>query len=69
MGESLKRPPRGYDKDHVHVEDLKRKDVAVHRSLTEEQVCAPDFAEQLAVQYREGAGLVRFLCEAVELPF
>ena len=25
MGESLKRPPQGYDPDHPHVEDLKRK--------------------------------------------
>ena len=45
-GESLKRPPRGFDANHPLIEDLKRKDFIGTGELDEEIVCGDDFLER-----------------------
>ena len=69
MGSSLSRPPRGYDKDHVHVEDLKRKSFAVHGKLTDAEVTGPGFLDRFDQACLGGVPVVRFVCEALSLPF
>ena len=69
MGESLKRPPKGYDKDHPLIEDLKRKDFAVHFKLSEAAVLAEDFLDQVVDGFGRSAPLVRYLCETQSLPY
>ncbi len=44
-GESLQRPPRGYDPNHLFIEDIKRKDFTVGRSLGDQEVLRADFLE------------------------
>lgn len=39
------------------------------RALSDAEVCAPGFAEELVGHYRAAAPLVRFVCEALDLPF
>ncbi len=68
-GESLKRAPRGFDSDHPLVEDLKRKDFIAVRKLTQKAVCADTFDSDLAALFRAGAPLMKFLCDAVDVPF
>ncbi len=68
-GESLRRVPRGVDESHPFVEDLKRKDFIAVAELTDAQVTAPRFERELATTFKAGAPLVKFLCEALELPF
>jgi uncharacterized protein (TIGR02453 family) len=68
-GESLKRPPRGYDPDHPQIEHLKRKDFVAFRSFSQKQACRADFIERVADSYRASSPFVRFLAEAVGLPF
>jgi len=68
-GESLKRPPRGYDKDHPLIEDLKRKDFIAFAKLSQEQVLAPDFMKLFANHCRAGAPFIRWLCGAVDVAF
>ncbi len=68
-GESLKRPPRGFDREHPHVVDLMRKDFIAVAPLTQAEICRPDFARAFVHRARTGVPLVRFLCEALELPF
>ncbi len=68
-GESLKRPPRGYDPEHPLIDDLKRKDFFGLARLTQKQVTSPGFVEHYAETCRAGAPLVRFLCKAVGVPF
>lgn len=68
-GERLKRPPRGYPKDHPLVEDLKRKDFIATCPLSEAEACAPDFLERFAGLCRAAAPLQRYLCEALGQPF
>lgn len=66
-GNSLKRPPKGYDKEHPLIEDLKRKDFVASTEFTLEQVCAPDFVDQYADVCKRGAPLMRFLTTAIGL--
>ena len=68
-GDSLKRPPRGYDTDHPLVEDLKRKDFVAVTSFPENQVVSDDFLESFAGVARVGAPFVEFLCGAVGVAF
>ncbi len=68
-GESLRRPPRGFDPAHPFVEDLMRKDIVTFATLNEKAACAPDFVGRFAELCRGSAPLVRFLCGALEVPF
>ncbi len=68
-GESLKKPPRGYDPEHPFVEDLKRKDFVVATNFTEQEACSADFLGRFTKTCRQAAGFNRFLTEAVGLPF
>jgi len=68
-GESLKRPPRGFDPEHPLVEDLKRKDFICHTELSEKDVYAAGFADEVAKAFRGCAPLVKFLSNAVGVSF
>lgn len=68
-GESLIRPPRGFDPDHPWIEDLKRKDFIASVALSEKEALAADFQEQVAGLCIAAAPLMRFLCKAVDVPF
>ncbi len=68
-GESLKRVPRGYPKDHPLAEDLKRKSHAVSYAFDEEQSVQADFMDRFAAACQRAAPFVSFVCEAVGVPF
>ena len=68
-GESLVRPPKGYDPDHPHIEDLKRKDFVTVVPYQEEDACAPGFIDRFAESCRAAAPLMEFLTRAVGLPW
>lgn len=68
-GESLVRPPRGFDPDHPLIEDLKRRDFVAGTALTEEQVCSPDFMDEYTELCYAVAPLVEYLTRAVGLNF
>ena len=68
-GESLVRPPRGFDPEHPLIEDLKRKDFIVDRKLTQKDVTSPGFEKTFLGLCADGASLMRFLCDALGLPF
>lgn len=67
--ETLKRAPAGYDADHPLIDDLKRKGFVAVVELDEATVTSPGFAEELADRFQTSAPLMRFLCDAVEVPF
>lgn len=68
-GEQLKRVPAGFDKDHPLADDLRRKDFIVVHRWTEADAVRPDFVDAYVAECRRAAGLQRFLCGAVGLPF
>jgi uncharacterized protein (TIGR02453 family) len=68
-GDTLKRPPKGYEPDHPLIEDLKRKDFIAHAAFTEEQVCAHDFIHAFSQTCQAFAPMTQFLTVALELPW
>jgi len=68
-GESLKRPPRGFDAQHVHIEDLKRKSFYVMTEAPPERALRPGFVDDVTEGFRRAAPLNRFITGALELPF
>ena len=67
-GESLKRPPAGYDPAHPFIEDIKRKDFAISTPLTDREVTGDDFLDLVLHRLRATAPFVQFLSNAVGLP-
>jgi uncharacterized protein (TIGR02453 family) len=68
-GDSLSRPPRGFDADHPVIGDLKRKDFIGVARLDQDFVTSPDLLGETATLCRACAPLNRFLCEALDLPY
>lgn len=68
-GDSMKRMPAGYDPGHQFARDLARKDFMCVTSFTENQVCAPDFLDQVTKASRAAAPLLEFLTRAIGLPW
>ena len=68
-GESLSRPPRGYEAEHPLIEDLKRKDFIASTRLTEDDITSDDFMEDFTANCRRAAPFMRFLCRAVGVEF
>jgi len=68
-GESLKRPPAGFNADHPLIDDIKRKDFIAITNLDEQVVTAPDFLQTFDALCRDGGPLMRFLCEAAGVAY
>jgi uncharacterized protein (TIGR02453 family) len=68
-GDSLKRPPRGFDAEHALIEDLKRKDFIALVELDDSDVLAGDFVDRFAAACELVSPLNRFLCRAVGVPY
>ena len=68
-GDRLKRPPKGFDPDHPLVEDLKRKDFIGVAKIPKKLITSPDLPEELAKVFGAATPLMKFLCEAVSVPF
>ncbi|WP_163931085.1 DUF2461 domain-containing protein [Paraferrimonas sp. SM1919] len=68
-GASLIRPPKGYDKDHPMIAELKRKDFIAIKSISKQQVCSQDFLEFCTEQYQHTRQFMAYLCFALQLDF
>lgn len=68
-GESLVRPPRGYDPAHELIDDLKRKDFVASASFSEELACSTELLPWTVTTFKRVAPLVDYLCAAQELEF
>lgn len=68
-GESLSRPPRGFDKAHPQIEDLKRKDFIAIRNMPLDDAVNPRFQQKVETAFKAAAPYMRFLCKAVNVPF
>jgi uncharacterized protein (TIGR02453 family) len=68
-GDRLKRPPKGFDADHPLIEDLKWKDYIAVADLSQSFVTNASVTKDLAKILKAGTAFMRFLCEALEVPF
>lgn len=68
-GDRLARPPKGFDRDHPLVEDLKWKDYIGVKPLDEASVTSDSLPGDLAKAFRAGSPFMGFLCDALGVPF
>ena len=68
-GDSLKTPPRGFPAEHPLIEDLKRTDFIGLEELTEQDVLKPKFIDAVAASFASSRPFMRFLCDALRVPF
>jgi uncharacterized protein (TIGR02453 family) len=68
-GESLSRPPRGYDKNHPLVEDLKRKDFIAIAAIDNKQVLDSSFKRLVVNRFKAADNYMNFLCNALNLQY
>jgi len=68
-GDSLKRPPKGFDADHPLIVDLKRKDFMGVAQFGETAALRDDFLPHLAQIWGGGDPLMHFLADALDVPF
>ena len=68
-GESLKRPPRGYDAEHPLIEDLKRKDFILVAKYSKKDLGGVDFLSRFAKDCRTASGFMKFLAEGAGVGF
>ncbi len=69
IGESLKRPPLGYDPDHPLIDELKRKSFVAVARFPDADVCQADFLDRFVGIARTGSAFMAFLACAVGVPF
>ena len=68
-GSSLKTAPRGFDKAHPLIDDLKRKDLIGIAHLPPALVEQDDFSHIVCDYFAVATPFMHFLCTALRLPF
>lgn len=68
-GDSLTRPPKGFDKDLPLIEEIKRKDFIGVANIDPQRLFEPDLCEHVAKLFGRAQPLQKFLCEALGLRF
>ena len=68
-GESLRNAPRGYDKTHPLLEDLKRKDFIAIAPLSDTNIRSRRFYATVVEHFTQAAPFMRYLCKALDLRY
>lgn len=68
-GESLKNAPRGYDKEHPLIADIKRKDFIAISYVDDNSVLSKNFMAQVIKRFAEAELYMKFLCQALLLRY
>lgn len=68
-GDSLIRPPKGYDADNPLIEDLKRKDHIGLCRLDHDDLFEPDLVKHTAQRFRAAKPYMAFLCDSLGVKF
>lgn len=68
-GDSLARPPRGFDPKHPFIDDLKMKSFISSVAFTDQQVCDAKFRREFAAACRSMSPLVEFTTKALGLKY
>src|SRR5436305_4909295 len=68
-GEGLTRPPRGFDADHPLIDDIKRKSFFAMQEAGPDLARSAKLVPEVGAAFAAAAPLMRFLCQAVGVPF
>jgi uncharacterized protein (TIGR02453 family) len=67
-GDGLKRPPKGSDKEHQHIEDLKRKSFLVIRHEKPEIMFESNFIDNVEDTFKAAKPLLSYISYALDIP-
>jgi len=68
-GDSLKRPPRGFDGEHPLIDELKRKDFIGIAPLAPELMLEADLPDLVGGYFEVAVPLMQQLCRAIGVPY
>ncbi len=68
-GDSLANPPRGFEKEHPLVEDLKRKDFTAMNALDDMDAISKNLLQDVAKKFRSASPFMSFLCGSLGIRF
>ena len=68
-GDGLTRPPRGFEADEKHIEDIKRKSFFAMAQGKPAQTKKAAFCDDVDAAMRDAKPLMKFLCDAAGAPF
>jgi uncharacterized protein (TIGR02453 family) len=68
-GDGLKRPPKGYDPEHQHIEDLKRKSFFIMRHEKPDIIYNKTFIDEVEKTFKAAKPLMQYICFAQNIPF
>lgn len=68
-GESLTRPPRGFDAQLPCIDDIKRKSFIAVKEMAPDDCLTPRFQQQVETAFKAATPYMQFLCKAVGVPF
>ena len=68
-GQSLTRPPRGFDKEHECIDDIKRKSFIAVKEMDVAACLNPRFQQKVETSFKAATPFMQFLCKAVGVPF
>ncbi len=68
-GDGLKTAPKGFPKDHKHIEDLRRKSFFLMREAKPALAKSAGFLDEVEETFKAGKPLMSFICHALEVPF
>ena len=68
-GDSLKRPPQGFDADHPLIEEIKRVSFFAMQKVAPEAIESKSFVHEVAKAFEAMSPFMEFLTDAEGLPF
>jgi uncharacterized protein (TIGR02453 family) len=68
-GDSLARPPRGFDPRHPFIDDLRHKDFVTSIAFTDKQICSDKFLREFAAACKKMSPIVQFTAAALGLKY
>lgn len=68
-GESLSRPPKGFDAEHPYIADIKRKSFFAMHQSSAKAAQSPTFLDEVETAFKAAKPLMKFVCDALDAPF
>jgi uncharacterized protein (TIGR02453 family) len=68
-GIGLTCPPRGFDEDMAFIEDIKRKSFFAMQSAKPKSIESPEFLKEVHEAMKTAKPLMKFVCDAIDVPF
>jgi uncharacterized protein (TIGR02453 family) len=68
-GETLSRPPKGFDPEHAYIGDIKRKSFFAMHESSAKVAQSPALLDEVESAFKAAKPLMKFLCDALDAPF